>query len=847
MKTSKDNETAYPGSEDAPVRPAPEYTGESIRVLEGLEAVRERPAMYIGDTYDRGFHHLLWEVVDNSIDEALAGYCKNVLVRLGADGSATVVDDGRGIPVDHHPTEGMSTLRVVLEKLHAGGKFDKKTYTMSGGLHGVGITVVNALSEWMEVEIYRGGQRHHISYAKGHLTQDVRVLGRAEPADRTGTTVVFRPDRTIFKTIEGFSYQRVAARLRDLAFLMGSRGITITLEDERSNQKEVFEFPEGLVAFVKHVNDGREVVHTEVFHFVKEVKSEENPEQKYRIEVALQYNTDYSEYIHTFVNNINTLGGGTHLSGFKTAVTRSINNYAKREKLVKEGAEMPQGDDYLEGLAAVVSVGVPNPQFEGQTKDKLGNREVEGIVASAFGEAFGTFLEEKPVAAKSIFNKAEVARRAREEARKARELVRRKDAFGGGGLPGKLADCQTRRREEAELFLVEGDSAGGSAKKGRDRRFQAILPLRGKILNVEKAGRDRMFAHQEIQTIIQAIGAGFGEELNVEESRYGTVIVMTDADVDGSHIRTLLLTFFFRHMRPLVDKGMIFLARPPLYRAQRKKGKKLERYIHNEDEMREEFLRAGVEDTVLEDLREKKSYRDDELLKLVQQIERFETIGARIQPQRKHITFDEYLSGARGRTLPLCRATTGGRSEFLYTDEELDNCIERLAQEKKGGLVIYDGPGSGSPLAADLIIDRFEHDRDDLNAALATIEEFGLSVEGLLQVATDEQRSPERAPMKLVFDGRQTEMCFSLRELLHHISRVAENRVEVTRYKGLGEMNDDQLWESTMDPMRRMLYKVTLDDAVEAERTFAMLMGEQVEPRRHFIEEHALEATNLDI
>ncbi|MFN0206246.1 MAG: DNA gyrase subunit B [Planctomycetota bacterium] len=850
MTTANDNdapEQALEGQTPAPARKNADYTGESIRVLEGLEAVRERPAMYIGDTYDRGFHHLLWEVVDNAVDEAFAGYCKTINVRLAVDGSATVVDDGRGIPVDQHPTEGISTLRVVLEKLHAGGKFDKKTYMMSGGLHGVGITVVNALSEWLEVEVYRNGQRYHIAYSKGNLTQDIRVLGRAEPSNRTGTTVIFRPDRTIFKTIEGFTYQRVTARLRDLAFLMGSRGIVITLEDERTNQREEFKFPEGLVAFAKHLNAGRETVHAEVFHFAKEVRSEENPELMYRVEVALQYNTDYSEYIQTFVNNINTHGGGTHLSGFKTAVTRSINNYAKREKLVKEGSEMPQGDDYLEGLAAVVSVGVPNPQFEGQTKDKLGNREVEGIVASLFGEAFGTFLEEKPATAKAIFGKAEVARRAREEARKARELVRRKDAFGGGGLPGKLADCQTRNREEAELFLVEGDSAGGSAKKGRDRRIQAILPLRGKILNVEKAGRDRMFAHQEIQTIIQAIGAGFGEELNVEESRYGTIIVMTDADVDGSHIRTLLLTFFFRHMRPLMEKGMIFLARPPLYRTQRKKGKKTERYIHNEDEMRAEFLRAGVEETVLEDLRNNKKYRDDELLKLVQYVDRFEVVGSRIQPQRKHISFDEYLAGAKGRTLPLCRATYGGRSEFLYTDEELDDCIEKRAHEKKGNLVIYDGPGSGSPLAADLIIDRFEHDRDDLNSALAQIEEFGISVDGLLISPPDEERSPERSPLKLVFDGRQSEMCFSLREIRAHISRVAENRVEVTRYKGLGEMNDDQLWESTMDPQRRMLYRVTLDDAFEAERTFAMLMGEHVEPRRKFIEEHAHEATNIDI
>jgi DNA gyrase subunit B len=829
-----------------------QYTGESIRVLEGLEAVRERPAMYIGDTYERGFHHLLWEVVDNAIDEALAGYCKNISVRLGPDGSATVEDDGRGIPVDEHPTEGMSTLRVVLEKLHAGGKFDKKSYAMSGGLHGVGVTVVNALSEWLEAEVYRTGQRHHIAYSRGKLTQDVRVLGRAEPPTRSGTTVSFRPDPTVFKTVEGFTYQRVAARLRDLAFLMGSRGLAIRIEDERSSQKEEFKFSEGLVAFVKHLNEGREVLNPEVFHMIKDVKGEPPSDPQahplvYRVEVALQYNTDYSEFIHTFVNNINTHGGGTHLSGFKTALTRTLNNYGRREKLVKEGSEMPLGDDYLEGLAAVVSVGVPNPQFEGQTKDKLGNREVEGIVAIAFGEAFATFLEERPAAAKTIFNKAEVARRAREEARKARDLVRRKDAFGGGGLPGKLADCQTRNRDEAELFLVEGDSAGGSAKKGRDRRTQAILPLRGKILNVEKAGRERMLGHTEIQTIIQAIGAGFGEELLPDESRYGTIIVMTDADVDGSHIRTLLLTFFFRHMRPLVASGRVYLARPPLYRTQRKKGKKQERYIHTEEEMREELLRAGLEDTVVEFRRGGKTFRDEDLTRLAALMERVEIIGSRIQPQRKQISFDEYLAGAKGKQLPLCRVTYGGRSHFLYTDEELDDCIERLAAEKQGNLVIYDGPGSGSPLTADLRIDRFEHDRDDLRQVLNAIDALGLPPEGLLVSPADDARDPHTAPLTISFDGRAKLPIFSLREIRQEIARVSEDRVEVTRYKGLGEMNDDQLWESTMDPKQRMLYKVTLDDAFEAERTFVMLMGEHVEPRRLFIEEHALEATNLDI
>ncbi len=825
------------------------YTGESIRVLEGLEAVRERPAMYIGDTYDRGFHHLLWECVDNAIDEALAGHAKSIRVTIGADGSATVYDDGRGIPVDQHPTEGISTIRVVLEKLHAGGKFDKKSYAMSGGLHGVGITVVNALSEWLEVEVYRDGKRFHVEYARAKLVQDLREVGRAEPADRTGTVVSFRPDPEIFKHVEGFSHQRVAARLRDLAFLMGSRGITITLEDEKTGQSEEFAYAEGLVAFVKHLNDGRTLVHPEVFSFSKEIVSEEQGDQAYFVDVALQYNDDFSEFIHTFVNNINTHGGGTHLSGFKTGLTRTLNNYARREKLVKDGGDLPLGEDYLEGVAAVVSVGVPQPQFEGQTKDKLGNREVEGLVSSAFGEAFATFLEETPSAAKAIFGKAEVARRAREEARKARDLVRRKDAFGGGGLPGKLADCQTRQRDEAELFLVEGDSAGGSAKKGRDRRTQAILPLRGKILNVEKAGRDRMLAHQEIQTIIQAIGAGFGDEMEPDESRYGTVIVMTDADVDGSHIRTLLLTFFFRHMRPLIDRGKVFLARPPLYRTSRKrKGKKVERYIHAEEELREEFLTAGIEETVLEDHRTGQRYEGEILLELAKRIDRLEAIGGRFLPPRRTVTFDDYLAAARGPSLPLSRVSYGTTSQFLHDDEELDLCIERLAAEKGRSLVIWDGPGSGTPAQADLRIDRFEHDRNDLRAVLQRIEEIGLRVEGvLLTPAGEAARDPKKAPFTLVHEGKQRRPVFSVREIRRLIESLADERVEVTRYKGLGEMNDDQLWESTMDPAQRMLYRVTLEDAFEAERTFAMLMGERVEPRRQFIEEHAHEATNVDV
>ncbi|MEO6595081.1 MAG: DNA gyrase subunit B, partial [Planctomycetota bacterium] len=570
----------------------PRYDASSIKVLEGLDAVRTRPAMYIGDTSVRGLHHLVWEVVDNSVDEALAGRATRIDVRVHKDGSLSVKDDGRGIPVDMHES-GKPAIEVILTKLHSGGKFDKGSYKVSGGLHGVGVSCVCALSEVLDVEVYRDGKIHRQTYMRGQKASELAVIGKAEG---TGTMLRFKADPTIMEVTE-FSYEILRKRLRELAYLMGTAKLYITLTDERSDKHEEFLFPEGLVEFVLDLNRGKSALHKEVIYFRREVAHPEDASKVYEVEIALQYSDAYHENVFTFVNNINTIEGGTHLVGFRTALTRSLNNWARQEKALKEKDTVPTGEDFKEGLAAVISVKVPDPQFESQTKIKLGNREVQGIVETVVGDGIRTYFEENPSTAKIIFGKAIDALRAREAARKARDMVRRKSALEGGGLPAKLADCQKGTpRDEAELFLVEGDSAGGTAKQGR-MSHQAILPLRGKILNVEKASADSILDHEEIQTIVSAIGTGFlTEEFDLERLRYGKIIVMTDADVDGSHIRTLLLTFFFRQMPKLINQGHIFVAQPPLYKVTQ--GKKSE-YIYNEKLLAQEILRLGLSESTL--------------------------------------------------------------------------------------------------------------------------------------------------------------------------------------------------------------------------------------------------------
>ncbi len=629
------------------------YDAKTITVLKGLEAVRKRPAMYIGDTGKRGLHHLVHEVVDNSIDEALSGFCNTIKVTINKDGSVTVQDNGRGIPVDEHPTQKKPAVEVVMTMLHAGGKFDHQTYKVSGGLHGVGVSVVNALSEWCEVEISRDGNVYHQKYERGIAVTPLKKIGQRKTS---GTRTTFMPDSEIFPDIK-FSFDRLANRMRELAFL--NKGLKIEIKDEIDDRSDFYFYKGGIASFAEYLNENKNPIYKKPIYF-------EDTKEDVEVEIAIQHNDSFQENVFTYVNNINTIEGGTHLVGFRTALTRTINNYATKNKLFKNGDKTLSGDDVREGLTAVISVKVPDPQFEGQTKTKLGNSEVKGIVEQVLGERLSYFLEENPPTAKKIVEKGSNALRAREAARKAKDLARRKTALDSGHLPGKLADCSMKDPESCELFLVEGDSAGGNAKMGRDRRFQAILPLRGKIINVEKARLDRILSNEEIKTIITALGAGIGREnFNMEKLRYYKIIIMTDADIDGAHIRTLILTFFFRHMRELVESGHIYIANPPLYRI------------------------------------------------------------------------------SHGKT-----------EQYVYSDDERDRYLEKVGRDKK---------------------------------------------------------------------------------------------VDIQRYKGLGEMNPDQLWKTTMDPDTRTLFKVTLEDAAAADKLFTILMGDVVEPRREFIQKNAQYVRNLDV
>ena len=831
------------GQADRPAGDAGEYGSESIKVLEGLSAVRKRPAMYIGDTSTGGLHHLVYEVVDNSIDEAMAGYCTSISVTIHEDSSVSVEDNGRGIPVALHPTEKVPAVEVVLTKLHAGGKFDHNSYKVSGGLHGVGVSVVNALSSWLEVNVFRDGQSYHQTFERGDKHSELTVEGKTK---KRGTKVRFKPDADIFDTVD-VSYETLAKRMRELSFLLGRSGLEIKLQDERSGRSEHYCYPEGLVSFVELLNQNKTPIHKSVVHFRKEVGD-------YVVEVALQYNDTYHEDVYSFVNNIHTLEGGTHLSGFRSALTRTVNAYARKANLLKEN-QAPAGEDFREGLAAVVSVMVPDPLFESQTKIKLGNREVEGIVQTAVNEELGNFLEESPGEAKSIANKAVLAMRAREAARKQRELVR-KGAMSGGGLPGKLADCQVRNRDEAEIYLVEGDSAGGSAKQARDRRTQAILPLRGKILNVEKARLDKMLSHQEIRTIITALGTGIGvEDFDLEKLRYGKVIIMTDADVDGSHIRTLLLTFFYRQMRELIEAGHVYVAAPPLYRL--KKGRQLQ-YIQTEEELAAAKRKFGLKSCTLRIRANDRALEGDELalvadhvVALDQRARELERMGADLR---------DLLAHAQGSppSVPRYRIEDReGNVRFLADETTMRAHLDEARATNPDLVVRYDNDRSGE---ADLLVMEF-HDREEIESHLAALTEIGVGLEQILSAeveeeepteidpALDEQdRAPDLSamPFHLQFAKRE-DGADSMGDVLSRIEDEGGRDVEITRYKGLGEMNPDQLWESTMDPAIRTLYKVRVEDGVRADEIFTVLMGSIVEPRRAFIETHALEVRNLDV
>ncbi|MBL8724039.1 MAG: DNA topoisomerase (ATP-hydrolyzing) subunit B [Planctomycetes bacterium] len=810
----------------------PRYDASSIKVLEGLDAVRTRPAMYIGDTGLKGLHHLVWEVVDNSVDEALAGRASRIDVRVHKDGTVSIKDNGRGIPVDMHES-GKPALEVILTKLHSGGKFDKGSYKVSGGLHGVGISCVCALAEVLDVEVYRDGKIYRQTYMKGQKASELKVIGKAEG---TGTMLRFKADPTIMEATE-FSYEILRKRLRELAYLMGSAKLHITLFDERTDKGEEFLFPDGLVEFIKDLNTGKNALHKEVVYFRREMPSQEDPDKVYEVEIALQYSDAYHENVFSFVNNINTIEGGTHLQGFRTALTRALNNWGRQEKVLKEKDPVPTGEDFKEGLAAVVSVKVPDPQFESQTKIKLGNREVQSVVETVVGDGIRTYFEENPSTARVIYGKALDALRAREAARKARDLVRRKSALEGGGLPAKLADCQKGTpRDEAELFLVEGDSAGGTAKQGR-MSHQAILPLRGKILNVEKAAVDSILDHEEIQTIVSAIGTGFlTDEFETDRLRYGKIIVMTDADVDGSHIRTLLLTLFYRKMPELVMRGHVYVAQPPLYLV--KKGK-TERYAVTEEEKLNLMAELGLGAARLEHS-SRKTWHGRDLRKLMDLVGRLRGLEGRL-PADSGVPFAGYIAEATvpERALPAYYMVQGGKGVFVDTEAQLAAALEELKRSRGRELVVYEGPDSPCR-------------REQADVEVHALH-LGTEVQALLQqidgagVPLSWTRSVEGESWSLGAGDSLTQAAATLFEAVDLIQKHCEKDLKIQRYKGLGEMNPSQLFESTMDPARRTLKRVTVSDMVEADKIFTVLMGPEVEPRRAFIEKHALEATNIDV
>jgi DNA gyrase subunit B len=806
------------------------YNAEQIQVLDGMAHVRLRPAMYIGDVGQRGLHHLVFEVVDNSVDEAMAGFCREIQLTLHVNGSCTVLDDGRGIPVDLHPELRVPAVEVALGSLHSGGKFEHKAYQMSGGLHGVGVSVVNALSAWLEVNVYRNGKVHALRFEKGKKATELTVLGKTE---RQGTRVTFLPDAEVFHETE-FHLETIASRMRELAFL--NRGLKIVVQDERADKTMEFCYEGGIVAFVRHLNEAKTALFDAPCFFEKKIPLPDGG--SVWVETALQYDDGFSENILTFVNNIPTIEGGTHLSGFKSALTRTMNAFGKAQGLFKN-EEVPSGDDFREGLTAILSVRVPDPQFEGQTKTKLGNSEVQGIVETVVNEEFGIWLEEHPAAAKAIGQKAIQASRARTAARKARDLVRRKGALSSGSLPGKLADCQSRDREETELFLVEGDSAGGSAKQGRDRAFQAILPLRGKILNVEKSRPDKMLAHEEIQTIISALGTGIGQDdFDLSKLRYGKLVIMTDADVDGSHIRTLILTFLFRYFRRLIEEGKVYIAQAPLFRI---KAGKHEEYIRADAELRRRLLALGLEKYRLRDARGEREVGPEPLRELVEVLGRMERIQRSLE--RRGLDFGEYVS--RGRLpsgkFPLYRVTADENPRYLADEAELRAFLTE-EEKKRGGEIRLNGEGKA------LVPGRASIHLMEIPEAMA-LEEEVRKLEGLGFPATAclppaEDGAP--APYRLVADGEEIPVP-GLTRLLEILRKAGQKSVEITRYKGLGEMNPDQLWDTTMDPAQRTMLRVNLVDAAEGDRIFTLLMGPEVDPRRRFIEEHAHEVRNLDV
>jgi DNA gyrase subunit B len=814
-KNGKENEWTE-GSRD--------YTAEKIKVLQGLEAVRKRPAMYIGSTGSSGLHHLVYEVVDNSIDEALAGFCSKINVTIHEGNSVTVEDNGRGIPTDMHKEEGRPAAEVVMTTLHSGGKFDSESYQFSGGLHGVGISVVNALSEFLELEIWRDGKVFFQRYERGQPISPLEVTGNTK---RRGTKIKFRPDGEIFDSLD-FSFDILSQRLRELSFL--NSGLKITVADERSEKKQDFQYQGGIVSFVEYLNKNKTPIHPKPIHL-------EGEKEGIYIDIALQYNDGYTENLFSFANNINTHDGGTHLIGLKSALTRTINNYAASNNLFKNLKVSLAGEDAREGLSGVISVKLSNPQFEGQTKGKLGNSEVKGWVEALVNEKLGLYFEENPSVARRIIEKVVDSARAREAARKAKELTRRKGLLETDSLPGKLADCQERDPRDSELFIVEGDSAGGSAKQGRDRRTQAILPIRGKILNVEKARFDQMLSNQEIRTLITALGTGVGEEeYNLDKLRYHRVIIMTDADVDGSHIRTLLLTLFYRQMFPLIEKGNLYIAQPPLFRV--KKGKEEAKYLRSEEALEDYLLEKGIETVRLILPSNKAPLSGRNLLEIIKKAIRQRKILERLAKRQ----MDTEILLAFAQQESFTKSTLKSEREVKRIIEEVKK-TSRGGQKEKGGIEfeVEKDPEHGSYNLRCLSSSNGARLETVLNLDLVSSVQF----EELRNIS--QQLKALGPPPFILKAGETSQEVAGFSQLVQEIFTSGKKGVEVQRYKGLGEMNPEQLWETTMSPETRTLLQVRVEDAIKADEIFTVLMGDQVEPRRDFIQRNALSVTNLDI
>ena len=796
-----------------------DYDASSIKVLEGLEAVRKRPAMYIGSTREEGLHHLAYEVVDNSIDEVLAGFCDRVDVTIHVDNSITVVDNGRGIPVDYHEGEKKSAAEVVMTTLHSGGKFDDNSYKVSGGLHGVGVSCVNALAEELELEIWRNSRVYQQSYRRGRPLGPLQETGRT---DRRGTKITFKPDSTIFDTLD-FHFDTLSQRLRELSFL--NKGVVIAVTDERTDKTHQFKYAGGISEFVKHLNRNRTVLHRPPIYF--EAERETSGGELIRLEVAIQYNDGYAENVFSFANNINTVDGGTHLSGFRSALTRSINSYGQASGLFKDLKENLSGEDVREGLSAVISVKLPQPQFEGQTKGKL-NSDIKGLVEVFINEHLADYLEKTPAVARKIILKAVEAARAREAARKARELTRRKGALDSASLPGKLADCQEKDPSHSEIFIVEGDSAGGSAKQGRDRKFQAILPLKGKILNVEKARYDKMLGHEEIRAMVTALGTGIGaDDFDAAKLRYHKIIIMTDADVDGSHIRTLLLTFFFRQMVGLIERGHVFIAQAPLFKV--KKGRK-EWYVRDEKSMTRDLMRNATEDLVL------RAGKSGQIL----QSRRLNSFLEKLTDFRKFFGKLEKRLGDRALVEVLLQGGLYNRRQ-LRDEAFLTGLLEPIRDLGYHPKVVRDPEHSLFKLVIPARTDNGASGRV-VDLQFVTLPEFRSAV-NLKRGFGDLDQPP------FVIDGKNDSAVelASRDELLDTVLALGKKGFQIQRYKGLGEMNPEQLWETTMNPEARSLLQVRIEDAVETDEVFTILMGDAVEPRRRFIEDNALEVKNLDV